>query len=321
MGWVFKLFGLNKHNDNNPLEILNTNIKLNYIEYTTNQSNLNSMKNFIKSFDYEIIHTVFVKRYKSAMIGKYNNQKYFIKILDNNFYVDNENIVYDILKNKKHEYLLNYVNKHEKYSYRAYVYDFLDGYSLDEYVLTVKNNMISEKFILNIIKQILNGLKELHSMNIIHGDIKLQNIYVIADEKIKIIDYDLSKLATGNDLYIQCSSVFGTKNYISPESYHLSIYSSESDIWSTGVILFYLICFKFPFDEVPDFYDVTNVYRRNIFKHPNMHLIEQAIIEKNYNENLLRLTQGLIEFNIDQRFTIDQSIEMINKIEKQIHKN
>jgi len=79
-----------------------------------------------------------------------------------------------------------------------------------------------------------------------HRDLKPENILINKD-KIKIVDFGLSNIMVdGKCLKTSC----GSPNYASPEVLSgLQYVGSISDIWSTGIILFALVCGHLPFDE------------------------------------------------------------------------
>ena len=96
--------------------------------------------------------------------------------------------------------------------------------------------------------QLLNALQYLHSVNVIHRDLKLGNLYLSSSMNLKVGDYGLSALLENR--MSRRKSICGTPNYIAPEVVeNKDGYSFEVDIWSVGVIIYYLIVGKPPFDS------------------------------------------------------------------------
>lgn len=94
------------------------------------------------------------------------------------------------------------------------------------------------------IKQILSGLKYIHSKKIVHRDIKGANIFLSADKRIvKVGDLNVSKIAKNKLLYTQT----GTPYYASPEVWMDKPYDHKSDIWSLGCLLYEMCSLTPPF--------------------------------------------------------------------------
>ena len=104
-----------------------------------------------------------------------------------------------------------------------------------------------------ITRQIACALDAAHRANVLHRDLKPDNIHVVPDpahasgERIKILDFGLAKVTHNNMTNAQ--SVFGTPRYMSPEQCRSSgQIDQRSDVYSLGCILFELICGRPPFD-------------------------------------------------------------------------
>ncbi len=93
---------------------------------------------------------------------------------------------------------------------------------------------------------ILSAIKYLHAKNICHRDLKLTNILVDRDHKVKIIDFGFAD-NTGRALHAYC----GTPSYMAPEIIHKREYrGKEVDIWALGVILFKLLTGEYAFGSI-----------------------------------------------------------------------
>lgn len=97
------------------------------------------------------------------------------------------------------------------------------------------------------ILQIAQGVAYLHELKIIHRDLKLSNILLTTDMKIKIADFGLAKRM--DTLHPETTTICGTPNYLSPEIVARKAYSFEVDVWSFGIIVYSLFIGKAPFEE------------------------------------------------------------------------
>lgn len=93
-------------------------------------------------------------------------------------------------------------------------------------------------------KQLINAYKSLHEHNIIHRDIKPDNI-LFKEGTLKLADFGFCKKLKFADDLTQTS--LGSPLYMAPEVLNNDIYSSKADLWSCGVILYQLLFGKCPY--------------------------------------------------------------------------
>ena len=121
------------------------------------------------------------------------------------------------------------------------IMEYIDGTNLEEYI---QNNSFSEKEAINLLRQIIHGLKEIHQQNIIHRDIKPSNIMRTKDGLYILIDFTTSKTYSTNKTTI---TGIGTKGYAPPELERTKAQIGEfSDIYSIGMTIFRLLSLKEP---------------------------------------------------------------------------
>lgn len=142
----------------------------------------------------------------------------------------------------------NVINVFEYYLFKFDLFfsmEYLSGNSLFEHITKNKDHL-TENRIRDIMKQILEGVNAIHSSNIVHCDIKPENI-IFEDQsensKLKIIDLGIGQILKCNS-YL--TTLKGTLPYISPELIYQK-YDNKVDIWAVGVILFILVTGQFPF--------------------------------------------------------------------------
>ena len=108
-----------------------------------------------------------------------------------------------------------------------------------------KREKLSENIAKIIFKQIMEGLKYINKKNIVHRDIKLDNILIDLNNTVKICDFGVSKRITENEIMVDHC---GTPGYIAPEIYKNKGYEGfQCDIWSAGITLYYMLCGSQPF--------------------------------------------------------------------------
>lgn len=115
-------------------------------------------------------------------------------------------------------------------------------------------------------KQIVEGINYCHKINIVHRDIKLENILLDEFKNAKIIDFGFAICTPDTSkLKIFC----GTPQYMSPEIVSKIDYiGQKADIWSLGILLYCMLCGKFPFKGIND-QELFRKIKRGIFDMPN----------------------------------------------------
>jgi len=95
--------------------------------------------------------------------------------------------------------------------------------------------------------QLVEGIEYCHSKDVIHRDLKLDNLLLDANNNIKIADFGLSKVALKDNML---RTTCGTPHYCAPEILSRQAYHGpEVDVWSCGVILYALLCGRVPFED------------------------------------------------------------------------
>jgi serine/threonine protein kinase len=95
--------------------------------------------------------------------------------------------------------------------------------------------------------QITLGVMAMHSKNILHRDIKTQNIFIAKNDILKLGDFGISKEL--NTINAKAQTSCGTPYFMPPEVCKGHAYDNKADVWAVGVILYELITLKKPFDS------------------------------------------------------------------------
>jgi serine/threonine-protein kinase len=122
------------------------------------------------------------------------------------------------------------------------VMEFVDGITLKKYI--EKKGKLSVRESVGISLQIASGLEAAHSNNIIHRDIKPQNILISKDGTAKVTDFGIAKAASSNTI---TANAMGSVHYISPEQARGGFSDEKSDIYSLGVSMYEMLSGTLPF--------------------------------------------------------------------------
>ena len=125
------------------------------------------------------------------------------------------------------------------------VMELIDGITLKQYI--EKKGRLSIKEATSIAIQVSTGIEAAHQNNIIHRDIKPQNIIISKDGKVKIADFGIAKAISTNTNTIS-SNVMGSVHYSSPEQSRGGYLDAKSDIYSLGIVMFEMVTGRVPFD-------------------------------------------------------------------------
>ena len=122
------------------------------------------------------------------------------------------------------------------------VMELIEGEHLLSKICKQDNQTISEKLAANYISQLLSALNHCHANGVIHRDIKPENIMLTKNDKVRLIDFGLSRVCKN----CKFSEIAGTPYYMSPEMISKE-YNVKTDLWSVGVILYTLVSGYLPF--------------------------------------------------------------------------
>lgn len=137
------------------------------------------------------------------------------------------------------------------------ILELVSGGELFDFIAEKENLLESEA--IEFMKQILEGLKFMHSKNIAHFDLKPENIMLsdkVSHPNIKLIDFGLAHLFNQGEEY---RSTSGTPQYIAPEVISCQPLSTAADMWSIGVITYILLSGLSPFQGDTDEETLKNI--------------------------------------------------------------
>lgn len=182
------------------------------------------------------------------------------------------------------------------------IMEYVQGKPLDEFIQQV-SGPLSEKNLIHIFSQILDGFEYAHKQGIVHRDIKPSNLLITQEGEVKILDFGIAKILDGTRKNLtQDGTRMGTVLYMSPEQVRGIAVDIRSDIYSLGVTLFQAATGKCPYDEnnateYAIYQQIVNVElpRANTF-YPNVSTHIQNIIDKATAKNPEDRFQTCAEF-------------------------
>lgn len=149
----------------------------------------------------------------------------------------------EVLENLKHRGIIRLKGWFEDEDNIYLVLQYISGRDLSKYF---KTELPSKQTTASIIYQIVRALKYCHHKNIIHRDIKLENVLIDHRMKIRITDFGLCGIKSHSNHNFK--DEVGTPRYTAPELLKGEGYNESVDVWGIGVILFMLLTGKYPFD-------------------------------------------------------------------------
>ena len=203
--------------------------------------------------DYIIKRTIGEGTFSKVKLGinKITNEKVAIKILEKSKIVEKDDLdrilrEMKIITELNHQNVIKVHEMCESNEYFLIIMEYCEGGELFNYI--VENQRLSEEETAYFFYQLINGIEYIHSKGIVHRDLKPENLLLDENKVLKIIDFGLSNFYNGTYLSTPC----GSPCYASPEMVSGKSYNGfYIDVWSTGIILFAMMCGYLPFED-PD---------------------------------------------------------------------
>ncbi len=142
-----------------------------------------------------------------------------------------------------HPSIVNIYDVSEDRGVNYIVMEFIDGITLKEYIQ--KKGNLTPKEVISIAVQVCNAMEVAHSRDIVHRDIKPQNIMITKEGKVKVTDFGIAKATSSNTI---STNMMGSVHYTSPEQARGGFSDAKSDIYSLGISMYEMITGELPFD-------------------------------------------------------------------------
>ena len=145
----------------------------------------------------------------------------------------------------------NIVKYYESFRYKdrhCIVMDYAGNGDLQSRVKKAKEDGVAlpSELVLSWFSQLCLALKHIHARKVLHRDLKTQNVFLSADDRVKLGDFGISKVLERVGDF--ATTPLGTPYYLSPEICSGFKYDYKSDLWMLGCILYELCALKRPFE-------------------------------------------------------------------------
>ena len=161
-----------------------------------------------------------------------------------------------MMRKLNHEYLVTLHEAYESPGSYGMVMDYIAGGELFERI--IEKDYLEEQEAVQYLRQLIEGLQHMHSRNIVHLDIKPENILCVdsSSNRIKLIDFGLARELKPGEI-TRCA--LGTPDFVAPEAISFNEIKPQTDMWSTGVLTYVLLSGLMPFGGDTDHETLCNI--------------------------------------------------------------
>ncbi len=221
--------------------------------YETQNSTLKILQNTIEN--YEIGKKLGEGTFSKVYIGthKKTKEKVAIKIMSKNQIKEESDkirIIKEINIHKRchHTNIIQQYNIIETKNLIYIITEYASNGELFDYI--VQKKKLYEIEACRLYNQLISGLEYLHKQRICHRDLKPENLLLDTNKILKIADFGLSTFYNKNNKNYQLKTPCGSPCYAAPEMVSGKKYNaSQVDIWSSGIVLFTMVCGFLPFED------------------------------------------------------------------------
>ncbi len=166
-------------------------------------------------------------------------------------------------------HLLKAIAPQRKRNYLYIVTEYIEGKTLAQWM--TDNPTPDINTVRNIVEQIAKGMQTLHRQEMVHQDIRPNNIMIDTQGIVKIIDFGATKVAGLADVTNRNEGIVGTAQYTAPEYYLGKSGTRQADIFSLGVITYQMISGRLPFGNAIAKHTNTRAQQRLSYKPLSTH--------------------------------------------------
>ena len=233
-----------------------------------------------------------------VLLGRHilTEEKVAIKVLDksilNQTPEDYELVMKEIsiLKLVKHKYIVQLYEILQTAQHIFIIMEYCEGKEILDYIL--QKTKLTELESLKYFQQLINCLFYLHSQNIAHRDVKIDNMLLDSNKDLKLIDFGLSTKYTDDDLLDQpCGTVvYAAPEVLEGKEYHGML----ADVWSSGIVLYGMLAGYLPFSDKDD-----EVNKKQVIK-------GQIKMPEFLSDSVKDLLKHMLDVNPMTRYTLQE---------------
>lgn len=150
-----------------------------------------------------------------------------------------------LVRNLKHECVLRVYQVVDISHYVIFITEFCDGGDLLQKIK--KSKRIPEPEAKVLFRQLIEALIYLQRCNIVHRDLKCENVFLDRHENVKLGDFGFARYLKPNE---KANTFCGSRAYVAPEILRAIAYSGQTvDVWSAGVVLYVMVTGVMPYDD------------------------------------------------------------------------
>ena len=254
-----------------------------------------------KEFDgYDILREIYISSRSHVYLARdsQSGEKVVIKtpsaeMRNDEEYLENFLMEEWIAKRLNNAYVLKAVDSPRKRHYLYTVTEYIEGKTLSQWLIDNPTPTIDT--VRSIVEQIAKGLQAFHRQEMVHQDLRPANVMIDATGTVKIIDFGATKVAGITEIKKVNDGIVGTAQYTAPEYFLGETGTSQSDIFSLGVIAYQMLSGRLPYG--------TAIAKTNTSK--SQQRLVYASLLKNNTLNSENNTLGWVDCAIKQAVEIN----------------
>lgn len=206
----------------------------------------------------------------------------------------------DVLKSLQHNNIIAYHTTFVEAGKLYIVMEFADAGTLSKVIShrCTQVQRYSEHEALLIFSQLCLALQHIHAKNIMHRDLKSENVFLTKDGTVKLGDFGIAKVL--EHTAEKAVTMIGTPSYLAPEVCDSKPYGKKADIWSLGVILFEVLMLELPFKAA----SLAALVVKIVTGKP------KAVDQELYSKELCSLSKNLLRKHPEKRLSADEILSV-----------